>query len=138
MQDEHYLLACCRYIELNPVRAGMVALPEQYPWSSHRCNGLGEPDRLVTPHSEFRALGESGPTRCEVYRSFFGSQLEARWVDELRVCLQTGTPLGDDRFREQIEQTLDRKVGFARRGRPRLPVVGSGEEMPGQLGIAGL
>ena len=138
VQEQHYLLACYRYIELNPVRAGMVESPEQYPWSSHRCNALGDPDRLVTPHGEYRALGESPQARRAAYRALFGTFLDAKWVDEVRACLQTGTPLGNDRFREQIEQALDRKVGNARRGRPRGPVAEDDAAPAGQLGIAGL
>jgi putative transposase len=54
-----YLIACMRYIEANPVRAGMAARPEDYRWSSYRANALGEPDRLVTPHPAYLALGRA-------------------------------------------------------------------------------
>ncbi len=55
--EENYLLTCQRYIELNPVRAGMVNHPENYPWSSYRCNGHGENNPLITPHDVYLQLG---------------------------------------------------------------------------------
>ena len=56
VEEESYLLSCYRYIELNPVTAGMVASPEAYPWSSFRCNGLGVTDELVVPHEIYLSL----------------------------------------------------------------------------------
>ena len=50
VEDDHYVMTCYRYIELNPVRAGMVAEPADYRWSSYRANGLGQHDPLVDPH----------------------------------------------------------------------------------------
>jgi len=61
VQTEDYLLVCQRYIELNPVRADMVADPGQYRWSSYRRLALGQPDRLVTPHPLYLALGGTKP-----------------------------------------------------------------------------
>lgn len=57
IQEEIYLLACQRYIELNPVRAGMVGHPGEYRWSSYRANAQGEDDVLVRPHTLYEALG---------------------------------------------------------------------------------
>ena len=56
VQAENYLLACMRYIELNPVRAAMVIDPGDYRWSSYRANGLGQPDARVTPHALYLGL----------------------------------------------------------------------------------
>lgn len=63
-----YLLACMRYIELNPVRAGIVRWPAQYPWSSYRANALGEEDALVTPHPWYYALGRTPQARRAAWR----------------------------------------------------------------------
>jgi putative transposase len=63
IHDEEYLLACMRYIELNPVRADMVRSPAHYRWSSYRCNGQGKEDALITPHALYMALGKTLPTR---------------------------------------------------------------------------
>src|SRR5207247_6234492 len=71
VQSEGYMLACYRYIELNPVRAGMVIHPGDYPWSSYCNNALGEAAaRLVMPHSEYLRLGESTQERQKVYTGY--------------------------------------------------------------------
>ena len=64
-----YLLACMRYIELNPVRAGIVRRPAQYPWSSYRANALGAEDALVTPHPWYYALGRTPQERRAAWRA---------------------------------------------------------------------
>ena len=68
-----YLLACMRYIELNPVRAGIVRDPGRYAWSSFRANALGAPDALVTPHPVYYALGRTAEARRAAYRAAFGA-----------------------------------------------------------------
>ncbi len=60
-----------RYIELNPVRAGMVIDPADYPWSSYDCGALGQPNDLVVPHPEYQRLGESNEARQAAYRELF-------------------------------------------------------------------
>ena len=119
VQEENYLLACYRYIELNPVRAAMVDKPENYPWSSYRANALGEPDPLLTLHGLYMGLGANLADCQNAYRSLFLSHLDSAMLRDVRSCLQTGTPLGNDRFRAQIEQVLGVKVGYSTRGRPK-------------------
>ncbi|HKV97281.1 MAG TPA: transposase [Gammaproteobacteria bacterium] len=114
-----YFLACSRYIELNPVRAGMVKAPEEYRWSSYRSNGLGQADGLLTPHELYLSLGRTAEERQYRYRELFRGALDTEQLDQIRAAVQTGTPLGNDRFKERIEQTLKRRVGHAKRGRPR-------------------
>jgi putative transposase len=121
VQEEAYLLTCYRYIELNPVRAGMVRAPQGYPWSSYRANALGEASSLLTPHEIYRALGATARERQTAYRDLVAAQLNPDALREVRSCLQTGTPLGNDRFRDQIEQTLGVRVGYNKRGRPKKP-----------------
>ncbi|HEX5092961.1 MAG TPA: hypothetical protein VFV84_09770 [Burkholderiales bacterium] len=70
-----YLLACMRYIELNPVRAGLVRHPAQFRASSYRANALGEPDALVSPHAAYCALGRDARERCAAYRAGFRAAL---------------------------------------------------------------
>ena len=65
-----YLLACMRYIELNPVRAHLVARPEDYRWSSYRANALGYNDPAVSPHALYYALGRSADERRRAYARF--------------------------------------------------------------------
>jgi len=116
--QDGYFLACGRYIELNPVRAGMVMHPGEYRWSSFRGNALGEADGLLAQHDVYRALGRSASERQHTYRALFRTALDPEQIHDIRATVQTGTPLGNDRFREQIEQALGCKVGQARRGKP--------------------
>jgi len=115
---ETYLLVCYRYIELNPVRAGMVASPSEYGWSSYKANALGHNDSLLTGHPLYLALGADAGTRQARCRAFFDVYLADNLLTEVRNCLNTGTPLGNDRFRSQIEAVLKMNVGQSRRGRP--------------------
>jgi len=66
-----YLLSCMRYIELNPVRARVVAFPGEYRWSSFGANALGWNDALLTPHSHYCALGRDSESRQTAYRALF-------------------------------------------------------------------
>jgi len=66
-----YLLYCMRYIELNPVRARVVARPGQYRWSSFRANALGRSDPLLTPHARYCALGRDAVSRQAAYQALF-------------------------------------------------------------------
>ena len=74
--SRRYVLACMRYIELNPVRAGLVRVPAQYRWSSYRANALGEDDALVTPHALYCALGRSPAERQAAYRRSFARRVD--------------------------------------------------------------
>lgn len=68
-----YFLACMRYIEWNPVRAGIVARPQDYRWSSYGANALGRPDDLVAPHPWYCALGRTPQARRAAYRATPGA-----------------------------------------------------------------
>ena len=118
IHDEQYLLTCMRYIELNPVRANMTTGPGQYRWSSYRANVLGKADELITPHALYTALGRSRADRQKAYRALFKAHVEETELKDIRAAWQTGTPLGNDYFREKIERKLGSKIGQARRGRP--------------------
>jgi putative transposase len=71
-----HLLACMRYIEENPVRAGLAARPGAYPWSSYRANALGEEDALVTPHAHYCSLARSPDARRAAYVALFARASE--------------------------------------------------------------
>jgi putative transposase len=73
-----YVLACMRYIELNPVRAGLARHPAHYRWSSYRANALGEADALLTPHALYCALGRSAEERRAAYRAGFRAAATSR------------------------------------------------------------
>jgi putative transposase len=126
VQARSHLLACYRYIESNPIRAGMVEAAVDYAWSSYRGNALGEENPILSAHADYLALGRSDSERRRAYRALFATHLDQDTITQVRECLQTGTPLGNDRFRVQIEQALGRPVGFSRRGRPKKPVAEDG------------
>lgn len=117
VQSDRYLLTCMRYIELNPVRAGMVVRPEEYRWSSHGVNAWGDPGWL-TPHAEYRHLGQTFPERTHAYRELFKSQLSDHDIHLVRKAAHYCQPIGDDRFRQQIEQKYGITLGQMERGRP--------------------
>ena len=118
-QEEAYLLACSRYIELNPVRANMVEHPADYRWSSYRVNAQDETDELLTPHYLYEALGPDGASRKHAYRELFRHQLEPGLVDEIRSATNGNYALGNPKFQEQIEEALGRRVKRGKSGRPR-------------------
>lgn len=119
VESETYFLRCSRYIDCNPVRATMVADPAQYRWSSHRCLALGEPDDLVRPHEQYLRLGDSATRRQAAYRALFATEIESEELEIIRSNTQRGWPLGSDRFKDQIEQALNRTARPPVRGRPK-------------------
>lgn len=110
VQTERYLLACYRYIELNPVRAGLASDPADYPWSSHRCNALGHDDALVALHPLFEALGATHADRRSSYRELFRDELRPWLVKRIRHATNTGWLLGNGQFRQEIEMALERRA----------------------------
>ncbi len=120
IESQEYFLSCMRYIELNPVRAGMVDHPAKYRWSSFEANALGVNNAILTAQAEYVILGHSPADRQAVYRGLFDVETDAGELALLRGSLQTGTPLGNEKFKAEIEAALGVKVGLARRGRPRL------------------
>lgn len=115
---EQYLLACYRYIELNPVRAGMVEHPADYPWSSYRVNAGLVSRKALTDHPLYRSLGLDKKSRSENYRALFVSDLGKELVKDIRRASEFSMPLGDSRFQKQIEAALGKRIGHAVRGRP--------------------
>jgi len=117
IESKAYLLACMRYIELNPVRAGMVDHPAKYRWSSCAANALGVSNAVLSEQAEYVALGRSPEARQSAYRGLFDREEDPDELALLRCALQTGTPLGNAKFIKEIETASDIKVGFTRRGR---------------------
>ena len=76
------MLLCQRYIELNPVRAGMVNDPAQYRRSSYRHNGLGQEDSRLTQHPLYKSLGSDQATRLAAYRDLFRSELDEKAIED--------------------------------------------------------
>lgn len=119
VDSEHYALACYRYIELNPVRAGLVATPDRYRWSSYLCNALGEADYLISQHPTYEALGSSDVARFQNYRALFKEAITASELQAIRSHSNQGKVLGSQKFRKEIENRLGRNVSYRTVGRPR-------------------
>jgi REP-associated tyrosine transposase len=109
IDSEAYFLACCPYIELNPVRAGTVAHSARYPWSSYGAGALAAADRLATDHSLDLELGRSAADR-RAYRALFGPPLDAAFLDALRAATNGEWAFGDEGFKRQIATALTRRV----------------------------
>jgi len=119
IQAETYLLACMRYIELNPVRAAMVEDPAHYRWTSYRANALGQPDALLAPHPIYLALDASAEARQAAYRALFRPHLEREGITDIRLALNQSQPLGDHRFHAKIARIAGEPRQARPRGRPR-------------------
>lgn len=119
VQTDHYLLACQRYIELNPVRAAMVAAPGEYPYSSYACHALGMDDPLVTPHADYLRLHADKAARLEAYRALFSEVLSEELLTRLRTNTNACTVIGNKLFKEQVAAMLGREVPTGKRGRPK-------------------
>lgn len=119
VQYDRYLLTCQRYIELNPVRSGIVESPGDYLYSSYRKNARGIPDKLVSPHSLYMEMGDSERDRCESYRSLFSGEIEPGLIDQIRTETNSCRAIGNDKFKDQIEAMIGRSVRPAKMGRPR-------------------
>ena len=118
IDSSSYLLSCYRYVELNPVRAGMVSAPEQYKWSSYGVNAWGDESWIVY-HDEYLGLGKDKEARCVAYRKFVQSDCVQGDVDLIRRAAHYCQPVGDDYFCRQIEEKYGLKAGYKKRGRPR-------------------
>lgn len=119
IHDEAYLLTCMRYIELNPVRADMVKSPGAYRWSSYQVNAQGKDNDIINCHPLYKSLGKTKAQRQDAYKSLFKAHIDEKQLGVIRTSWQTGTPLGNNYFKQKVEAKLKCKVGQARRGRPK-------------------
>jgi putative transposase len=110
VESARYILACHRYIELNPVRAGMVACPAQFLWSSHAANSGMRADPMLTPHPEYLALSADPAARHAAYRELVGTPSDASILKEIRNCTNGGYPLCSDAFKAKVVAPLGAKL----------------------------
>jgi putative transposase len=121
VDTESYLLACHRYIELNPVRAALAQHAAEYRWSSHRHYAMGIVDRLLTPHEIFIRLADDGPGRRHAFVRLFDQDLDGEVIDRIRSSTRQGWALGSDHFLDAVEAALGRSARPPKRGRPFKP-----------------
>ena len=118
VDSEAYLLSCMRYIELNPVRAGMVTHPGEYRWSSYGCNAAGRLDEVVQPHPVYLAIDLDEERRRHGYRELFRVHMEPEQIHDIREALSQELVLGRDDFKERIAQMTNRQTRPGKLGRP--------------------
>lgn len=94
IDSEQYLFTCARYVELNPVRAGLVSQPSQYRWSSYRANALGWSDPLVVAHERYVALGGNAAERQAAYGALFDQVLDVHTLTMIRHATHNAWSLG--------------------------------------------
>jgi putative transposase len=119
IQSDTYLLACCRYVDLNPVRAGMVATPGEYPWSSYReKTDASNVADLVDSDPCYETLGASAMERQRAYAAFVSAAPSGDELSLIREALARGQLTGDQRFVVEVAQRIDRRIEHRRPGRP--------------------
>ena len=111
-----YFLTCQRYIELNPVRARLVARADQYPWSSFRHHAMDESLSFLSPHDVYLKLGRNGLERRRIYQLLFEKPLTREELDRIRVAASGNRPLGDDEFLDRLQAEYGIRVKRARPG----------------------
>ncbi len=108
IDSEHYLLTCYRYIEENPVRAGIVESLEDYHWSSYSHNAFGIVDELVTPHAQYNALAQIKEARLLAYKQLFKGRLHENVIKRFYDSAEKGNVVGDEQFCDRIERLIGR------------------------------
>jgi len=119
VDGEAYLLTCMRYIELNPVRAGMVEHPGDYAWSSYSANAQGKCEPLIAPHPLYHALGDAEGERQKAYRELFRHHVDDDDLHSIRDALNHELVLGRSHFKDRIETMTRRQTRAGLPGRPR-------------------
>ncbi|WP_101926536.1 MULTISPECIES: transposase [Luteimonas] len=119
VDSDAYVLACYRYIELNPVRAAMCRVPGDYAWSSYHANALGRHEPRLRPHAAWTALGTTDATRQQSYRELVAAGIPDDLRDALALHTRQQKPWGSDRFRKEIEVLTGRALEVRPAGRPR-------------------
>ena len=130
IETQRYLLNCYRYIENNPVRAGIVRAPKLYEYSSYGYHALGRQDPVLDAHSLYTNLGATPEERQRCYRDFVaaGSMSE---VEEIRRATNGGRVLGTTSFRRHAQVWLGRCVEPGKPGRPPIAAAGADYSLAG-------
>lgn len=128
IEPESYLMHCYRYIELEPVRHRLVTHSTHYPWSSYHWHARGKHDPVITDHPLFLRLGGTAANRCSVYRQALHARMDGMAIEEIGKTLNQCRVLGSERFKDDIEVLLARRVRQGKRGRPRKIVKDVGEK----------
>jgi putative transposase len=119
IQAERYLLACMVYLDLNPVRAGMVADPGDYPWSSYQHYIGRRHDKLVTPHPLYWELGNTPFSRDQAYLELVRAGISRQQEQALTDSALRGWALGEPDYVADLQRRTERRLARAQAGRPK-------------------
>ena len=119
MPSKEYLPACCRYIELNPLRAGMVTDLDLYQWSSYGTKVSEKRDLVVDTPPFYLSLGDTAQERRKAYEEYVLETIPDYELKLIREALQRGQLTGGDRFRKKVEKKLGIRISNKKQGRPR-------------------
>lgn len=121
VQSDTYLLACCRYIELNPVRARMTVEAGDYLWSSYSIRmGAAKRQNWLDDNPLFEALGETEELRRKHYAEFVRQAISNEELSLIRDAIQRGQLTGSSRFVDEIAQITGKRIERRKQGRPKL------------------
>lgn len=109
VDSDNYFLVVSRYIELNPVRAGMVQHPAEYTWSSYQHNAVGKTIGLITEHTLYMQLGKDKFESQARYRALFDNEIPSITLDEIKIATDKMWVLGNDKFKQQVEEMSGRR-----------------------------
>lgn len=118
IDTDAYLLACCRYVDLNPVRANIVAAPADYRWSSYRCHTLTQESMWLDEHPTFKDLGHSAAERAKAYREFVANGVCDAELRLIRTAVRRNQLTGNKAFRDTVARRTGRRISSQGRGRP--------------------
>lgn len=121
IQAERHLFACMAYIDLNPVRAGLVADPAAYAWSSHQHYVGRRSDKLVTPHPLYWEMGNTPFARDHAYAELVRAGLGDEAQRALTTATLSGWALGDPDYVADLQRRTERRISRGKSGRPALP-----------------
>lgn len=104
VDSDEYLFQLYQYIEMNPVKAGIVNQPEQYRWSSYHTNALGKPSDLITHHDNYQALAKTQKARQQIYQIIFSQRLSQFQTDHITTATEKGKHIGAKAFTNKLNQ----------------------------------
>ena len=119
VDGNQYALDCYRYIERNPLRAGLVNSLEQYPWSSYQHNALGRPDGLLQPCSAYTSLAQTDQERLARYQILCNTDIDIALQNRIRQETNRSRVLGDEKFKRKVENLLGVDLSIKSRGGDR-------------------
>jgi len=129
IDSNNYLFALYKYIEMNPVKAGMVKKPADYAWSSYSRNALATADGLITDHTLYKALGKKFDQRCAGYKTLFRKLDISNQRKQITQATMRGEVYGSERFHNRVSRLIKRPTKLRTHGGDR-----KSESYPNQAG----